>query len=426
VVNVVLVNPPQPGLVDPHKYPPVGLAHLRAAVSRDCPGVECSILNLAGLTVSDAAGTIRDAKPDVVGYTATTAYWNEAVGVATHVHYTLPNAMQIIGGPHVTLSGETRECFDATFIGPAEGSLVRFLREHHGRRERGIYLPQQSESVTPAVEDVIGNRLHAPSDGRTAVVFSSYGCTNECAFCAACHMHRKVEFRNVDSVMRELRGIRDHGIRDVRFMDDTFCIREDRVLGLCDQMAELDLRWSCLLRVDQAHPMLLRAMRAAGCVEVGFGVESFDQAVLDAVCKRATVRENEQAILMADTEGLSNRLYMLISTPGETRATVPLNIAALERLSGKFTGLLLSTLMPYPGTAIYRDPLKFGALLLEPDPTKYTQQQYQGHDAEETPAWSPLLFDGMSRSDQLHNIRVMREYADGLKQNHRGYLGAAS
>lgn len=175
------------------------------------------------------------------------------------------------------------------------------------------------------------------------------------------------------------------------------------------------------MRVDQASPPLLAAMKSAGCVEVGFGVESFDQAVLDALNKGTTVQQNTEAVENAHAAGLAVHMFMMISTPGETAAaTVDANIVALDGLRDKFRRMLLSTLMPYPGSPIYRNPPRFGALLIEPDATTYNQHQYQGHDADEAAIWSPLLLDGMTRDQQLDNIRQMRHYASTLRQVNRG------
>jgi len=425
-VNVVLVNPPQPGLVDPYTYPPVGLAYVQAAVRRERPDVGCSILNLAGATVAGARAAILVEFPDVVGYTATTTYWRETCALARAVESANASVCQVVGGPHPTVTGQTDECFDATFVGPGEGSFVRFLRDCEDGGCQLLYMPEDADieaRAVPAPEEVLGGRLHSASAERTAVVFSGFGCTGNCAFCAARGMYRRIALRSVESVTREIEGIVAHGIRDVRFMDDTFAVDMDRTTALCERIAGLGVRWGCVLRVDQVTPALLGAMKVAGCVEVGFGIESFDQRVLDALRKQTTVAQNVAAVHMAHNAGLAVHLFMMISTPGETAGrTVELNIAELDCLRSKFTRLLLSTLMPYPGSAIYRDPARFGALLIEPDPTTYNQHQYHGRDAAEAMVWSPLLLDGLTRDQQLANIRAMREYSGALRQVNHGHF----
>lgn len=429
-MNVVLVNPPQPGLVDPYTYPPVGLAYVQAAVKQARPDLKCRILNLAGASVQSAANAIEEQAPSVVGYTATTTYWREVCQLAWLIRARDATVKQVVGGPHPTLTGQSAECFDAVFVGPGEGAFVQFLGDLDDAKHRRIYSPIEvniNHRAHPEPEEVLGGRLHAASRERAAVVFSSYGCTNNCAFCAARGMYRRIEIRSAENVEAELRAIRERGIEDVRFMDDTFGIDPERVEVLCDRIAALGMRWGCVIRVDQVTSHLLGAMRRAGCVEVGFGAESFDQAVLDAIGKQATVAENINAVDMARDAGLDVHLFLMISTPGETaQSTVDLNVAALEKLRHKFTRLLLSTLMPYPGSPIHRCPHKFGALLLESDATKYNQHQYQGRDAQEAPVWSPLLFEGMTRQEQLDNIRAMRDYAAGLRQVNRGRFGGVA
>lgn len=425
-MNVVLVNPPQPGLVDPYTYPPVGLAYVQAAVRRERPDVRCSILNLAGAAVAGARDAILAERPDVVGYTATTTYWQETCALARAVELASASVCQVVGGPHPTVTGQTDEYFDATFVGPGEASFLRFLGDAADGGCRLLYMPEETDieaRAVPAPEEVLGGRLHSASSERTAVVFSGFGCTGNCAFCAARGMYRRIALRSVESVGREIEGIVAHGIRDVRFMDDTFGIDMDRTAAVCERIAGLGVRWGCVMRVDQVSYPLLAAMKAAGCVEVGFGIESFDQTVLDALRKQTTVAQNVAAVHMSHEAGLAVHLFMMISTPGETTTTVKANITALEQLGDRFSRMLLSTLMPYPGSAIYRDPARFGALLIEPDPTMYNQHQYRGRDAAEAMVWSPLLLDGLTRDQQLANIREMRDYSGALKQVNHGHFG---
>ena len=74
-----------------------------------------------------------------------------------------------------------------------------------------------------------------------------------------------------------------------------------------------------------------RAMRDAGCVEMSFGIESFDDNVLKILKKGTTVKDNVLALEAAEKAGVSCRVLFMIRTPGQTEHTVKENIKWLDK-----------------------------------------------------------------------------------------------
>lgn len=58
------------------------------------------------------------------------------------------------------------------------------------------------------------------------------------------------------------------------------------------------------MRADQVDEELFRLMVQAGCKRVGFGVESGNQAVLDAIKKRQTLDDVRRAFRLAKAAGV--------------------------------------------------------------------------------------------------------------------------
>jgi radical SAM superfamily enzyme YgiQ (UPF0313 family) len=174
--------------------------------------------------------------------------------------------------------------------------------------------------------------------------------------------------------------------------------------------------------VDTVDREKLRWMRDAGCREIDFGIESFDDVVLELMCKHSTAAANARAVELAHDAGIPVRLYMMISTPGETyRGTVKINKRYLEQLHGKYSVLCLNTFMPMPGTPIYERPEDYGVRFISRDLSRFMSYQYRREDGVVTnEPWSPIEITGLTREQQMENIRGMHEFADTLKATNKG------
>ena len=65
---------------------------------------------------------------------------------------------------------------------------------------------------------------------------------------------------------------------------------------LCDLIVEngLKMTWSCTARVDTVTPEILRKMKAAGCWEISYGLESGSQEMLEKMRKATSVEKAER------------------------------------------------------------------------------------------------------------------------------------
>ncbi len=165
---------------------------------------------------------------------------------------------------------------------------------------------------------------------RLLLVAPMRGCPYPCTFCTTQQYYgTRVRTRSVASVIAELeRNVRDFGVRDFLFWAETLTGNRPFVMALCEELQRraLRMRWSAASRVDTVDAEMLRAMRAAGCRMLSFGIESLSQDVLDQCGKRMCVEEIAPAIHMARAAGLWTVGHFIIGLPGDTperaRATV--------------------------------------------------------------------------------------------------------
>lgn len=108
---------------------------------------------------------------------------------------------------------------------------------------------------------------------------------------------------------------------------------------------------------------LLDKMKAAGCVLIGYGVESGSPAILKEMNKRATVEQAKKAIDLTWKSGIMPFPYMMFGMPSETEDTIRETVEFCKEI-GIVEGFGFAT--PIPCTPLYyhaRDAGKIGSLI---------------------------------------------------------------
>src|SRR5262249_2675646 len=70
-------------------------------------------------------------------------------------------------------------------------------------------------------------------------------------------------------------------IQSIFFDDDTWNIGTGRIRELCKGLKEINLPWTMMGRIDTSSLELYEFMVDSGCVGMRFGIESFNQRLLD-------------------------------------------------------------------------------------------------------------------------------------------------
>ena len=131
-------------------------------------------------------------------------------------------------------------------------------------------------------------------------MITSRGCPFACKFCSSRSVWtRKYRKRSVDDVIKEIKHLQEfYSVKDINFWDDLWGVNDVWIIELCDKLKEedIDISWTCELRVDSVAPEVLRKMKEAGCWAIFYGMESTDQELLDIVNKNIKVRQREEEI----------------------------------------------------------------------------------------------------------------------------------
>ncbi|MFB3889195.1 MAG: radical SAM protein [Candidatus Bathyarchaeia archaeon] len=376
--RVTLVNPPYPAGAPQSLFLPLGLGYLAAVLEDNQYEVTVLDLQIQRPTREQLEAEFSRSNADIVGITTSTLTYNPAAEVARAARKVLPNALIVLGGPHVTALPEqtllTLPEADVVVRGEGERTLleladlastgtlqslgdvdgIAFRKNGQVQRtgdrafiENLDELPHPAYKHFPLDKYMMAGKNYLP-------IISSRGCPFQCTFCMASKMcGTRFRTRSPEKTVEELEWLRDtHHADVIAFYDDTFTIDKKRAAAICDLIHQrgFDLPWDCRTRVDQINREVLLKLKAANCQLIHFGVESGSQRMLDAMKKRTTVEQNAAAIKLVKEIGISVAISVVVGYPGETEAELKQTFDFIKQTKPDF--VYVCQAIPYPGTEL--------------------------------------------------------------------------
>jgi len=358
-MKIRLIEPAAPGMHVWSKVllPRLGLPMIGAALSERGHDVRVYCQQMAPVDWDDVESA------ELVGISTTTS--TATAGYAYADRLRALGVPVVIGGSHVTfMADEALE--HADYVARGEGGealmleLVELLRDgrapetiaglsymgadgpvHNALRER---LADLDALPFPDLDLIVGHeRL------QTTPIMTSWGCPFACNFCSVTAMFgRRYRIRSAESVIAEIEAKRPQRIF---FYDDNFAADRRRLKRLLQMMIDRDLAipWSAQVRTDVARdPELLDLMRRSGCHLVYLGLESVDQATLDAYEKSQTVADIVESIRILHSYGVRSHGMFVLGADTDTAQTVRDTVSFC--LEHHIDTVMLNILTPLPGT----------------------------------------------------------------------------
>ncbi len=185
-------------------------------------------------------------------------------------------------------------------------------------------------------------------------LYTTRGCPALCTFCLwpqtfDDHAWRE---RSIDDTVEEVKYALKNfpQVREIFFDDDTFTIRKQRVLALCEKFKPLKFTWSCNTRVH-VDLETLQAMKAAGCRLFIVGLESGDPQILKNIKKGTTIEQARTFMKNCKKVGIKVHGDFIIGLPGETPQTISRTIQFAKELDPET--IQVSIAHAFPGTELY-------------------------------------------------------------------------
>ncbi|MCU0661911.1 MAG: B12-binding domain-containing radical SAM protein [Myxococcota bacterium] len=436
-MRVVLVHPAGSNFVSgardvtmvANRMVPSGLVSIAAYLERaghevfchDCLGPN------APLGIEANARLVLDRQPDIVGLSATTSSFLDAVEIAALIKSRRPQTMTICGGVHASAIGapllsrfasldflalgegeETmRELCDGTPPSRIEGLVWRQDQEILTNAPRTL-LPQLDALPFPAYEKLAGFPRgyqlppfsYAQKPG--ASLATSRGCVYQCSYCDRSVFRKGFRSNSAHYTFEHMRYLRQRfGLKHLNIYDDLFTTNRGRILELCEQLAKarLGLQFNCAVRVGHADDELLSALSRAGCLMISVGIESGDPRMLEDLKAGVTLDQVRQTVAAIQRHGLRAKGLFMMGVVGETPQSVERTSDFILELG--LDDMNLSKFTPFPGAPCYATIRDHGSF----------EEDWRLMNALNF-VFVPRAFQSREQLDELYNRHVKRFYSD--------------
>jgi len=368
---------------------PVNLCYL-AAVTVSA-GFDTKIIDAPAekLNLEDLMNRIVRESPQYVGITATTCSISNAGLLAKEIKQYNPKIVTIVGGVHISaLPKETMQRFydiDIGVVGEGEKTIVELLLALENNfdlnKVDGILFRQDGRLVfsnpRPLIDEL--DMLPMPSwqllpsfwhympnlssfyKLPVASLVTSRGCPKSCIFCDKCVFGNRIRSHSAKYTIEMIKYLYlYYGVRYFVFKDHDFAFSANRTRQICEALRKNDLKinWSCMARPDDVDGSILAEMKNAGCWQIGFGIESGSQRILDFLSKGIQVDKVTSVIQLCNRFRINVMGYFIIGSPTESEDTIRETVKFIKKV--KMDNIKVNFFTPYPGSPIYKDIRNFG------------------------------------------------------------------
>ena len=393
-MKVHLINPPSPGKygftregrcmqkegVWTTTWPPISLTQTAAFLRQRGHEVRVNDCSVEGVDGEKLMELLRDYSPDLLVMNSTTPSLNFDMTIPALAKQAAPGIKVAAFGIHVgTLPEESfamAEALDFIVRGEPEMTVTDLADALQHRRDvqavaglsarnngaivhgpnRG-FIPNLDEMPHPAWDLVNLDNYRLPFSGRRfLMVTTARGCPYDCTYCVAqSYYGRKVRMRKPARIADELAYLQEQfDVQDFFFWSESFTIVKAAIKELCREILDrnLKIRWVCNSRVDNIDRELLELMKKAGCWMISYGIESGDQAILDAVKKDITVEQIREAVRLTRKVGFQIAGHFVLGLPGETPETLRKTYRFACNLDLDYAQFYCAA--PWPGSEFYQ------------------------------------------------------------------------
>jgi len=272
----------------------------------------------------------------------------------------------VLGGIHATaLPEEALQHADAVVVGEGEDVWGKLVTDASRGQLTKIYrAPGKADlSRRPLPRhDLYPEPSHK---GYTPIAYgieTTRGCPYDCHFCSvALIMGRQYRVRPIQGVIAEISSLKRP---DLFFVDDNLGMNRKAAKELFTEMIPLGCRWVGEGTVALAEDLeLLRLMRRSGCEALLVGFESIQKEVQGSLAKTNRLKITfSEAVRRFHGEGIAIMGAFIFGFDYEDEDIFERTTEFALR--NRIDLVELRSLMPYPGTQLYRTLLEENRLLV--------------------------------------------------------------
>ena len=321
-------------------------------------------------------------KKDIYLYSVTSPSLEANMILHKEIKNRLPGSVHVAGGCHTSLYPDTiGDMFDSVVVGEGDNLITNIIDDISNGVLKKYYkdylsidindYPFPSRKYLPYGSIVETGMLDHPYRELpgTSVMFSR-GCPFRCHFCANMFV-KKIQYRKACLIKKEIKYLKEmYGVEALALKDDN-CIpfNKEYAYSFLKVMKDSKMKWRGQTRGNGVDKDIMKLAWKSGCVNIAIGIESISQKVLNLINKKMDIGKAKEYICFLKNIGIGVRLHFIIGLPGETDTVAKDIISFIKEMQP--SSVLLSLLIPMPGSYIYNHRDEFGIELVHKDFTKY-------------------------------------------------------
>lgn len=249
---------------------------------------------------------LYEEKPDVICFSC--YIWNISFvkELAEDLKKVLPSVPFWAGGPEVSFDAEAfladNPAFEGVMVGEGEETfleLAGYYVDHEKSLEqiRGIAFRKENQVLHNGWREIMDlSKVPFPYkdlqdfDHRIIYYESSRGCPFSCSYCLS-SVDKKLRFRSLDLVRKELQFFLDHKVPQVKFVDRTFNCKHDHAMAIWKYIVEHDngitnFHFEIAADLLREEELELMATMRPGLIQLEIGVQSTNLQTLEAIHRK--------------------------------------------------------------------------------------------------------------------------------------------
>ncbi len=359
---------------------------------------------------------------DMFLYTVASPDLHEVIKIKNTLRISYPNSKHIVGGPHASIVPDDFNAFDSVVIGRGEEALEEIIKNFPNlKHEYKVPIPKDKKYPFPKrhflpKEKIVMNNLFKTDDLKSTTAQFSFGCPYTCSFCAN-YNKDSIRRNSIDDISEEIDYLKsEYGIEGLSLQDE-ICLPKDATEYL-NMLKSKNIKWRGQIRADIDKDTMKHA-KESGLIELSFGLESCDQDVLDLANKKIKISDVERTIILCKDYDIKTRIYLLNGLPGEKRDIVKKTIDFVDKNNPDL--VLLSSLMPYPGSPISDNPEKYGMKWVRKNYNTFNHLMCRFEDSNDNPEnaapYEYIDGKGLKRREIIDNLLQLQSYLRGRDMN---------
>ncbi len=319
---------------------------------------------------AEAAARLAAMRGDLLCTTLYLFNRDAVVEILERFHTLEPDCRITAGGPECLGEGAEEllkrlPFLLAVFRGEGEALFPEFLKRFPAMENAGRILPPGRNAVFKTWEHSIPPAADPffRTDRPFVQMETSRGCPMGCAYCTSCRT--ELRFKSLDAVAEELALLREKGVREIRLLDRTFNLPQERGAELLRLFRQdfPDLRFHLEIHPQYLNAAIRKELAEAphGQLHLEAGVQSLEDDVQKAIGRNGRAEEVLSGLrFLCSCPNFETHADLLAGLPGQTMDSLFRDVSLL--IGTGAAEIQLETLKVLPGTPLRSQAAEAGIL----------------------------------------------------------------